>query len=123
MTDFSTLLAQARSLAASHKRLQEQEQEAGARAQAGMQRLLARFEWRPVAAVALLEQTYCTGCGSQHEKFLGFGTLMHRQADQTTRILMAHGRDQGLPLQRHYTSTKTEACVSCFTKEFLDGTA
>lgn len=98
-----------------------------------------RFEWRPVAAVALFERQVCKNCGSEATMFRGFGTLLQQKASFIERVAAAECLDHGLPFQKKLLEGKTPYCARCIDdvtepfvgepavfyphKEFDDGTS
>jgi hypothetical protein len=110
---FQSLLAKARGLAAARERLEATDAARAAKAALEANRIAQRYEWKPRAAVAMVEEQVCTACGSVQQTFRGFGVSMRRAADGTERIVGAHGLDQGLPTERYIIHSQAEACMEC----------
>lgn len=77
------------------------------------QALAERFEWKPVAAVALYSEQTCSNCGSISRMHQGFGVLMKQKASDAVVIKMAACLDRGLPLEKHVLSDSVETCYDC----------
>lgn len=77
-----------------------------------------RFEWKPVASVALTEQQLCSHCGACHTLFRGFHTLFQRKADECERMVMADCLDRSLPFQLRELLSKAPCCADCM-KSFI----
>jgi len=98
-------------------RLLEEESEAVRQRKIRQAQLLAeRFEWRPVAAVAIFECQACKTCGHFHYVFRGFATRMERKADTIKRLASAECLDRGLPFERELMATQVPVCVDCLDK-------
>ena len=81
-----------------------------------------RFEWKPVAAVAMFERQTCKTCASEATVFRGFGTLMQQKASFIERIAAADCLDHGLPFQKKLFESKSQYCITCIseaTKPFI----
>jgi len=72
-----------------------------------------RFEWRPVAAVALFERQVCSNCGCEATLFRGFGTLLQQKASFIERVAAADCLDRGLPFQKKLMEGKSPYCSRC----------
>lgn len=110
---FQSLLAKARSMAAAKERLNATEAAQASRAALEANRIAARYEWKPVRAVAMVEEQHCQSCGAVQQMFRGFGVVMRRAADSTERIIAGRGLDEGLPRDRYIIHSHAEACMEC----------
>jgi hypothetical protein len=61
----------------------------------------------------MINRLTCTNCHSQVNLFAGFGVLMHRNSDQSSRVAMTTCLDQAYPRETRYTDTATTACATC----------
>lgn len=76
--------------------------------------LAARFEWKPVASVAIFEVQTCSNCGKEHSVFRGWATRMERKADSNIkRLAAAPCLDRGLPLETDYLESSASVCIQC----------
>jgi hypothetical protein len=110
---FQTILARARSLAASRDRLEATDAARVSRELQRANQIAARYEWKPRAAVAMIEEQVCSSCGTVNRIFRGFGLAMRRAADSTERIVSTPGLDGGFPPERYFIHSTSEACLDC----------
>lgn len=76
--------------------------------------LAARFEWKPVAAVALFEQQECMNCGNKHTHFRGWAQRMEQKANPNIkRLVGAECLDRGLPLETEMLQGAAQVCITC----------
>lgn len=115
-----SLLTQGREILHSPKghaeRIKEQQEEAALRSAQASAAVLARLQWRPRASIALINLCSCQTCKSSRSLFAGFGILMYRNADDSSRIVMTPQLDPAYPRQTHYTQTITAACADCLSQ-------
>lgn len=113
----ASLLTQGRKIYHSPKgqaeRIREQIEEANLRSATLQAAALARLQWRPRAAVALLDTRTCQHCHTSQTVFLGFGLSMYRNTDAAERIVMTPQLDTAFPRETHYTQTITSGCPTC----------
>lgn len=117
----ASLLTQGRAIlkspAGHAERIREQLEEAALRSAAASALALARLQWRPRAAIALINTCVCRHCGSRSQQFAGFGVLMYRNSDAAERIVMTPQLDPAFPRRTHHTATITEACAVCLPEQ------
>lgn len=78
--------------------------------------LAERFQWRPVAALAMFEEQTCRNCGSIHSMFRGFGTLYRRRVDNTENWKAADCLDRGLPFELRKFGQNVDVCADCIVE-------
>lgn len=72
-----------------------------------------RFEWKPIAALAMFELQQCANCGTEHTVFRGFGTLLRRKSSSEERWSRAECLDKGLPFQQRIMPSRVPCCATC----------
>ena len=113
------LLAKGRALVSREKRekaMKTLEDELEATRQRRMklaQAAAERFEWRPIASLAMFEEQTCANCSTKHTMFRGFGILYQRKAKFEERWQAAPCLDRGLPFQRRVIQSASAVCISC----------
>lgn len=112
---FKRLLAQARALKAASDKLAALDKRRGDNALAQANLIAERFAWRPLRAVAVIEEQTCSHCGHTTQMFRSWGIEYQRRSDDTRKIEHAEVLDEGLPLQavRYILPTSTPACLEC----------
>lgn len=110
---FADLVAKARKQQEARDRLESVSNLILARQAREANILAERMAWRPITAVALIDEQTCHNCGCTTQMFRGFGILMRRSVDKTERIVATSGLDEGLPVQRYFLPSTSEACIEC----------
>lgn len=108
----AALISREKVLAAS-RALNEESEAIRARRMRLAQAQAERFEWKPVASLAMFETQTCECCGSAATLFRGFGTLFQQKASFVQRIAAAPCLDHGLPFQKKILEAKAPFCSLC----------
>lgn len=95
------------------KKLKDSADSRATRALEQANRISQRFEWHPIASIALFETQHCTCCGSETHMFKGYMTLMRRKVDAIERYVPAPCPDSGLAYAKHFMPSSVNACMQC----------
>jgi hypothetical protein len=81
-----------------------------------------RFEWKPIASVAIFEVQTCSHCGDKHSVFRGFGLRYERKANpEVKRFAAADCLDKGLPFEMEELVSSMPVCASCIHEQVAAG--